>query len=148
MRRFFRDFAAFIQRGNVLDLATGIIIGGAFNTIVKSLVNDILMPLIGLIGGRNISEATLVLVPAKTNAAGEIIENAVTLNYGAFIQSIIDFLIVAFTIFLIIKVATSLHKKWEKIRKKKAEQEKKEDQPKVEDLLIEIRDLLKKDETA
>ena len=84
MRKFFRDFRTFIQRGNVLDLATGIIIGGAFNTIVKSLVNDILMPIIGLIGGKNISEASLVLVPAVTNEAGEVLENAVTLNYGLF----------------------------------------------------------------
>jgi large conductance mechanosensitive channel len=119
MRKFFRDFRTFIQRGNVLDLATGIIIGGAFNTIVKSLVNDILMPIIGLIGGKNISEASLVLVPAVTNEAGEVLENAVTLNYGLFFQAIIDFLIVAFTIFIIIKAATSFQRRMEALRRKK-----------------------------
>lgn len=149
MRKFFRDFRAFIQRGNVLDLATGIIIGGAFNTIVKSLVNDILMPIIGLIGGKNISEASLVLVPAVTNEAGEVVENAVTLNYGLFLQAIIDFLIVAFTIFIIIKVAASFQRRMEALRKKKEKATPQEDpKPTTEELLTEIRDLLKKEETA
>ena len=111
MRKFFREFTNFIKRGNVLDLAVGIIIGGAFNTIVKSLVNDILMPVIGLIGGKNVSEANIVLVPATLSSEGEVLENAVTLNYGAFIQTIIDFLIIAFTIFVIIKVVNGLQKK-------------------------------------
>ena len=148
MRKFFRDFRTFIQRGNVLDLATGIIIGGAFNTIVKSLVNDILMPIIGLIGGKNISEASLVLVPAVTNEAGEVLENAVTLNYGLFFQAIIDFLIVAFTIFIIIKSATSFQRRMEALRRKKEKETPPEDlKPTTEELLTEIRDLLKK-ETA
>jgi large conductance mechanosensitive channel len=128
-----------------LDLATGIIIGGAFNKIVTSLVNDILMPLIGLLGGRNISEATLVLVPAVTNAEGEILESAVTLNYGAFLQSIIDFLIVALTIFLIIKTAISFRKRIDAFRKKEEEKKEEEPGPKAEKLLMEIRDLLKKE---
>lgn len=145
MRKFFRDFRTFIQRGNVLDLATGIIIGGAFNTIVKSLVNDILMPIIGLIGGKNISEASLVLVPAVTNEAGEVLENAVTLNYGLFFQAIIDFLIVAFTIFIIIKAATSFQRRMEALRRKKEKETPPEDlKPTTEELLTEIRDLLKK----
>lgn len=145
MHKFFREFRDFIQRGNVLDLATGIIIGGAFNKIVTSLVNDILMPLIGLLGGRNISEATLVLVPAVTNAEGEILESAVTLNYGAFLQSIIDFLIVALTIFLIIKTAISFRKRIDAFRKKEEEKKEEESGPKAEELLMEIRDLLKKE---
>lgn len=145
MHKVFREFRDFIQRGNVLDLATGIIIGGAFNKIVTSLVNDILMPLIGLLGGRNISEATLVLVPAVTNAEGEILESAVTLNYGAFLQSIIDFLIVALTIFLIIKTAISFRKRIDAFRKKEEEKKEEEPGPKAEELLMEIRDLLKKE---
>jgi len=145
MRKFFREFREFIQRGNVLDLATGIIIGGAFNAIVKSLVNDILMPLIGLLGGKNISEAALVLVPAVVNDAGEVVENAVTLNYGAFLQSMIDFLIIALTIFVIIKAATAFRKKIDALKKKEEEQAAQEAAQKVEDLLVEIRDLLKKE---
>lgn len=138
MRKFFREFTNFIKRGNVLDLAVGIIIGGAFNTIVKSLVNDILMPVIGLIGGKNVSEANVVLVPATLSSEGEVLENAVTLNYGAFIQTIIDFLIIAFTIFVIIKVVNGLQKKL-----KRPEEAVPQAKPNSEVLLTEIRDLLK-----
>jgi large conductance mechanosensitive channel len=149
MKKFLQDFKAFIRRGNVLDLAVGIIIGGAFNTIVRSLVNDVIMPIIGLVGGKNISEAKLVLVPAVFNDSGEIIENAVTLNYGAFIQSIIDFLIIAFTIFLIIRVVGSFHRRMEALKRKRATiEENQAPKPTTEDLLMEIRDLLKKEETA
>lgn len=138
MRKFFREFTNFIKRGNVLDLAVGIIIGGAFNTIVKSLVNDILMPVIGLIGGKNVSEANIVLVPATLSSEGEVLDNAVTLNYGAFIQTIIDFLIIAFTIFVIIKVVNGLQKKL-----KRPEEAVPQAKPNSEVLLTEIRDLLK-----
>lgn len=138
MRKFFKEFTDFIKRGNVLDLAVGIIIGGAFNTIVKSLVNDILMPVIGLIGGKNVSEANIVLVPATLSSEGEVLENAVTLNYGAFIQTIIDFLIIAFTIFVIIKVVNGLQKKL-----KRPEEAVPQAKPNSEVLLTEIRDLLK-----
>lgn len=138
MRKFFKEFTDFIKRGNVLDLAVGIIIGGAFNTIVKSLVNDILMPVIGLIGGKNVSEANIVLVPATLSSEGEVLDNAVTLNYGAFIQTIIDFLIIAFTIFVIIKVVNGLQKKL-----KRPEEAVPQAKPNSEVLLTEIRDLLK-----
>ncbi|MDD3999322.1 MAG: large conductance mechanosensitive channel protein MscL [Bacilli bacterium] len=153
MRKFFQDFKNFIKRGNVLDLAVGIIIGGAFNTIVKSLVNDILMPVIGLIGGKNISEAQLVLVPAVVNEAGDILENAVTLNYGAFLQAIIDFLIISLTIFVIVKIATSFSKRMEAVKNRNKEKEvevvkNEPPRPTSEELLTEIRDLLKNKETA
>ncbi|NLD26527.1 MAG: large-conductance mechanosensitive channel protein MscL [Acholeplasmataceae bacterium] len=139
MRKFFKDFAAFIKRGNVLDLAVGIIIGAAFNAIVSSLVNDILMPVIGLIGGKNISEASVVLVPAVVDSTGAVLENAVTLNYGAFIQSIIDFFIIALTIFVVIRFVSRLQNR----RKQKEEPKVVEKKPSAEDLLTEIRDLLK-----
>lgn len=94
----FKEFKEFVMRGNVLDLAVGVIIGGAFGKIVGSLVNDILMPLIGaLLGGINFSEQKAQ------------IGNAV-ITWGVFVQSIIDFLIVAFVIFLIIKAANSMKK--------------------------------------
>ena len=163
MKKFFQEFKEFIQRGSVLDLAVGIIIGGAFNTIVKSLVNDILMPAIGLIGGTNIQEAKIILVDAVME--GEtILKPAVTLNYGSFLQTIIDFLIVSLTIFVIVKVAGATRKRAEKLKKKyeeelakrnsaKAVQDKSQVEvvtetvkPTTEELLIEIRDLLAKKE--
>lgn len=111
MKKFFQDFQEFIKKGNIIDLAIGIIIGGAFNVIVRSLVNDIIMPLIGLLGGVNIADAKLVLVPAVINTANEIITPAVELRYGAFIQSIIDFLIVSLAIFLTLRVIIALQKR-------------------------------------
>lgn len=166
MRKFFREFRDFIQKGNVLDLAVGIIIGGAFNKIVSSLVNDIIMPLVSLIGGKNIQEAKLVLVDAVVDAEGNILQNAVTLNYGNFLQFVIDFLIIAFTVFVIVKVVKTMQVKAEIAKEKllskiKAEEEAKaleeeksneeaseevviEVKPTVEELLTEIRDLIKK----
>ena len=159
MKKFFKEFKDFIQKGNVLDLAVGIIIGTAFNKIVSSLVNDIIMPLVGLIGGKNIQEAKLELVPAVME--GEVIvKNAVTLNYGNFIQFVIDFLIIAFTVFVIVKVikrmqtrAVNVKDKLLKKNEEEVEEEVKEEveeveevveaKPTTEDLLVEIRDLLK-----
>ncbi len=93
-----KEFKAFVMRGNVLDLAVAVIIGGAFGKIIGSLVNDILMPLIGLLlGGINFSDLML------TVGAAEV-------KYGVFIQAIVDFLIVAFVIFLIVKAANSMKK--------------------------------------
>jgi len=93
-----KEFKAFVMRGNVLDLAIAVIIGGAFGKIVSSLVNDILMPVIGLIiGGVNFSERSLTV-------------GATVITWGVFVQSIIDFLIIAFVIFLIVKTANKLKK--------------------------------------
>jgi large conductance mechanosensitive channel len=93
-----KEFKAFVMRGNVLDLAIAVIIGGAFGKIVSSLVNDILMPIIGLIlGGVNFNELSITV-------------GAAVIKWGAFVQTIIDFLIIAFVIFLIVKAANSLKK--------------------------------------
>lgn len=133
MKKFINEFKTFISRGNVLDLAVGVIIGGAFNTIVNSLVNDIFMPIIGIIiGGINFSGLVLKI--------GEAI-----IKYGLFIQNIINFLATAFCLFLLVRVINNFHKMKEKNEKK---EEKKEEAPKKSDevvLLEEIRDLLKKD---
>lgn len=144
MKNFFKDFRNFLKKGNILDLAIGIIIGGAFNTIVRSLVNDIIMPIIGLFFRINVSEASLVLVPAvvKTNDLGveEVVKAEVLLRYGAFIQSFIDFLIIAFSIFIALRFITRFQ---EKVIKKK--EETKVDKPKtksVEELLIEIKNVI------
>lgn len=127
-----KEFKAFALKGNVLDLAVGVIIGGAFGKIVTSLVNDIIMPLLGIILGRvNLTKLKWVIRPE----VGDTKELAVL--YGSFIQNIIDFLIIALSIFLFIKLLTSFKKKEEV---KPAEPPKPSNQ---EVLLTEIRDLLK-----
>jgi large conductance mechanosensitive channel len=126
-----KEFKAFAFKGNVMDLAVGVIIGGAFGKIVSSLVNDLLMPVIGiLIGGINFTDLKLVIVPAK----GDVAE--VALLYGSFIQSVIDFLIIAFSIFVFIKLLS--------LGKKKKEAPAAPPAPSEEAVLLgEIRDLLK-----
>jgi large conductance mechanosensitive channel len=126
-----QEFKTFAMRGNVLDMAVGIIIGAAFGKIVSSFVADVIMPPIGLlIGGVNFSNLSLTLKEAIGGKA------AVTLNYGIFIQSIIDFLIIAFAIFVVVKGMNSL--------KKKEEAAPSPAPSKQEILLTEIRDALQK----
>lgn len=126
------EFKAFAVRGNVVDMAVGIIIGAAFGKVVASFVNDIIMPPIGLlIGGVNFKDLAVILKDAVGEAA------AVTLNYGAFIQTIIDFLIIAAAIFVAIKVMNELQRKEEEVTEEAAVP------PPQETLLREIRDLLK-----
>lgn len=143
---FLQDFKAFAMKGNVVDMAVGVIIGGAFGKIVTSVVNDLIMPAIGmLVGGVNFTDLKLIMkeaVPEQVNEAGEVIQAAVpavTLNYGNFLQQTFDFIIIAFSIFLFISFI-----------KKMTEKEKAEEAPaappapsKEEILLTEIRDLLK-----
>jgi large conductance mechanosensitive channel len=106
-----KEFKTFAMRGNVVDMAVGIIIGGAFGRIVTSLVNDILMPPIGmLIGGVDFTELKLVLKQASVDAAGKEIP-AVTINYGVLFNTIINFIIVAFAIFMVIKAMNLAKKK-------------------------------------
>ncbi|MFH1048771.1 MAG: large-conductance mechanosensitive channel protein MscL [Patescibacteria group bacterium] len=127
------EFKKFIMRGSVIDLAVGVIIGGAFGKIVSSFVNDILMPPIGLIlGGVNFRDLKLTLKTASDNAP------AIALNYGSFIQAAVDFLIIAAAIFMMIKVINSMQKKEE------AKPTALKEIPAQEKLLTEIRDLLKK----
>lgn len=112
MKKLFSDFKHFCSKGNILELATGVMIGGAFSTIVTSLVNDLLMPLIGLLtGGIDLSG---LFIPLDLNfgayASIDAAKNAGvgTLNYGAFLQSVINFLIIAFCIFLLVKAMNKL----------------------------------------
>lgn len=144
MKKFFKDFKNFINRGNILDLAIGMVIAAAFNSIVKSLVNDIIMPVIGSIWKVNISEAKVILVQAVLDSENNVIKEAVTLNYGSFFQSIIDFLIIAFSIFLAVKVLSSARKKAQELNeviKEKFddndEEETKEASPVVEEVVVE-----------
>ena len=140
MGKTLKEFKEFILRGNVVDLAVAVVIGGAFGKIVTSLVADIIMPPIGvLMGGVNFTDLKIVLKEAATDAAGAAIP-AVTINYGTFIQTVLDFLIIALAIFCVVKLMISLQKK------KEAEPEAPTAPPapsKEEELLTEIRDLLK-----
>ena len=138
---FVKEFGDFIKRGNVVDMAVGVVIGSAFGAIVTSLVNDIIMPLVSLLtGGLDFSNWFLALDGNKYATIEEAANaGAATLNYGNLISVILNFLIVAFCIFLVIKAMSKFHKKEEK-------EEKKEEPKKSDDvvLLEEIRDLLKK----
>ncbi|NUM50209.1 MAG: large-conductance mechanosensitive channel protein MscL [Flavobacteriales bacterium] len=133
------EFKTFATRGNVVDLAVGVIIGGAFGKIVASLVNDIIMPPIGvLIGGVSFTDLSFTLLEAVKDENNNVIKEAVNLNYGMFIQNIFDFTIIAFSVFLLIKGINRLKKKEEEKPAAPAEP------PAQEKLLAEIRDLLKK----
>ena len=138
---FLSDFKAFAMRGNVIDMAVGVIIGGAFGKIVTSVVNDIIMPPLGLlVGGVNFTDLKLVMKPAELNEAGEEIVAAVTLNYGNFLQQVFDFLIIAWAIFMFIKVMNMAKKKEEA----KPATPPAPPAPSAEEVLLtEIRDLLK-----
>lgn len=119
---FFHDFKEFITKGNILDMAVGVIIGGAFNKIVTSLVNDILMPVIGkLCNTSDLTELKFVLTEAVVDAEGTETAAEVAIRYGAFISAIIDFLIVALTLFVIIRAAMKFQKKMEALKKKEEE---------------------------
>lgn len=138
MKKFFSEFKEFISKGNVVDMAVAVVIGAAFGKIVTSLVNDIIMPLVGLItGGISVSDWKWVITAA--DEANGIAENA--LNYGVFIQNIIDFLIVSFVIFAVLKAFLAA----KNLVVKKEEKEEKEDETPEEtelDVLKEIRDAL------
>jgi len=136
MAKFIQEFKEFALKGNVMDMAVGVIIGGAFGKIVTSVVSNIIMPPIGLLlGGVDFTDLKVTMKAATEEA------EAVTLNYGQFIQDIVDFLIIAFCIFLMIKGITKLTAKKEE---PKAEEPAPTPEPSAEEkLLTEIRDLLK-----
>ena len=136
---FLKEFKEFATKGNVMDLAVGVIIGSAFGKIVSSLVADIIMPPIGLIvGGIKFTDIKLGLKEAVVDTSGKVIEEAVTLNIGNFIQNAFDFLIIAAAIFLVVKLLN-------KLNRKKAKEAPVPKGPSEEvQLLTEIRDLLKK----
>lgn len=136
-----KEFQEFALRGNVVDMAVGIIIGGAFGTIVKSLVNDIIMPPVGmLLGGIDFTNIFTTLKGEDTSTLSAAKEaGAVTINWGVFLNSVISFLIVAFCVFLLVKAMNEAKKRFEE-----EEAEAPAEPPRQEVLLEEIRDLLKK----
>ena len=145
------EFKTFISRGNVLDMAVGLIIGSAFTAIVNSLVSDLLMPLLSMVTGKvDFTEWKLVLQPAELDEAGEEVAAAISVNYGSFIQYIINFLLIAVSVFLLVKVINTIRDKAEKKKKEEeaaaaaaAEAEAAAEPDPQLVLLEEIRDLLK-----
>ena len=136
--KFLKEFKDFAIKGNMFDMAIGIIIGAAFSKIVTSLVHDIIMPAIGfLIGKVNFQNLIIVLQDETSDNSGKIIQELVAINYGNFIQVIFDFSVIALTIFIVIKVFNTLRKKAED------EKETSVPTPRNIELLAEIRDILK-----
>lgn len=155
MKKFIEEFKTFISKGNVLDMAVGVIVATAFGKITTSLVNDVFMPFIGwIIGDIDLSQMNIVLTPAVLNEAGEEITPAVVMAIGTFVSTVIDFILISFIVFVIVKAFNTAKEKAEAKKKaeeaaeeakKKAEEEEKANEVSEEvKLLTEIRDLLKK----
>lgn len=142
MKKFFAEFKAFAMRGNVIDLAVGVVVGGAFGGITTSLVNDMILPFVSLLtGGLDFTAWKWVLREAVLDAEGAEITAAVSVNYGNFISVILNFIIVAFAIFCVVKALNKAH---ELTEKKKEEVPAAPPEPSAEEkLLTEIRDLLR-----
>jgi len=140
MKKFFEEFKAFAMRGNVLDMAVGVVIGGAFGKITTSLVNDIIMPAVSMLtGGINFSDWKWVLKEAVVEN-GEEVAAAVSINYGTLLSTILDFIILAFAVFCMVKGINKLHRKKEEAPAAPPAPP----EPSAEEkLLTEIRDLLK-----
>ncbi len=138
MKKFIEEFKAFISRGNVMDMAIGVIIGGAFGAITKSLVDNIITPLLAFIfGSPNTDALNITLRAAETDAAGEVVKDALVLGLGTFVGAIINFLVIALVLFSVIKAINKAHEIAEKAKKQEeeeaaAEEEKK---PTTEELL-------------
>lgn len=168
MKKFFNEFKAFIKKGNIMDMAIGVIIGAAFGKIVTSLVNDLIMPLISAcFGGKSVSDWKWIIKEATYDANGVVVTAESALKYGNFIQTVIDFLIIAIVVFLILKVVMAIKSVADEavddIKKIGKKQEPEEAAPVeaapvaevapvveaapapsvTEEILIEIRDLLK-----
>ena len=149
---FMNEFKTFIARGNVVDMAVGVIIGGAFGNISKSLVNDVVMPAVSMLtGGLNFESWKLVLKEAVLDAEGAVVTAEVAMNFGLFLSTIVDFLITALAVFCVIKVINGMRAKAEAMKKQEEEAAAAEPEtppappePSSEEkLLMEIRDLLK-----
>ena len=146
MKKIAKEFKEFIARGNVIDMAVGVIIAGAFGKITTSLVNDILMPFISWIfGTRDMTALNIIVRPEVLNEAGEVVQAAITIGFGTLVATVIDFLLIALVVFMIVKAMNTAKAKAE--AKKKAQEEAAPPEPPApsneEVLLTEIRDLLK-----
>jgi large conductance mechanosensitive channel len=143
MKKFFEEFKAFAMRGNVVDMAVGVVIGGAFGKITTSIVNDIIMPFISILtGGVDFTDWKWVLKEAVLDAEGAVVTAEVAVKYGNLISIILDFIIIAFAVFCLVKGLNSLRRKEEEPAPE-PEPEPAPPAPTAEELLAEIRDLLK-----
>ena len=146
MKKLFNEFKAFIMRGNVLDMAIGVVIAGAFGKITTSLVNDLILPLVSWIcGTRDMTALNILVRPAVYDEAGEVVKEAITQGFGSFVGTVIDFLLIALVVFAIVKVANKAHD----LAHKKEEEEKESApeepaKPTSEELLAQILEELKK----
>ena len=144
MKKFFEEFKAFAMRGNVVDMAVGVVIGGAFGKITTSIVNDIIMPLISMLtGGVDFTQWKWVLKEAVLDAEGAVVSTEVAISFGNTIAIILDFIIIAFAVFCLVKALNSLHRKEEEPAPEPAPEPEAPPAPTAEELLGEIRDLLK-----
>ena len=142
MKKIIAEFKEFISRGNVMDMAIGVIIATAFGKITTSLVNDILMPFISwLVGARDMSALNLLVRPEVLNDAGEVVQESITIGFGTLLGTVIDFILVALVVFAIVKAANMARARLE--NQKEAEEEAAPKPSNEEKLLAEIRDLLK-----
>ena len=148
MKKFFSDFKAFALKGNIVDMAVGVIIGGAFGKIVTSLVNDIITPLISILTGKvMLTNLKWVISPAVLDESGKVIHEEVSLLYGNFLQRVIDFFIIALSIFIVIRIMMNAQKKMEALKKKKEEETEPQVPAETElEVLKEIRELMKKED--
>ena len=147
MKQILKEFKDFIMRGNVLDMAVGVIVATAFGKITTSLVNDVFMPFISyLFGARDMTALNLVVRPEIVNEAGEVTQAAIVIGFGTFIATIIDFILVALVVFLVVKGINAAKKKMEKKQEEEAAPPAPPAPSAEEVLLTEIRDLLKNKE--
>ena len=148
MKGIIKEFKEFISRGNVIDLAVGVVVGGAFGKITTSLVNDIVMPFISLIcGTRDMTALNWLVRKAEVDpATGEVVKEAIVIGFGSLVATVIDFLLIALVIFLMLKAINRAKKRMEKLKKQEEEAPAAPEPPKPtldQELLTEIRDLLK-----
>ena len=148
MKKFIEEFKAFISRGNVMDMAIGVIIGGAFGAITTSLVDNVITPLLAfLFGSPNTDALNITLRAAETDAAGEVVKDALVLGLGTFVGAIINFLVIALVLFAVIKAINKARDLAEKAKKKEEEEAAAEEEPAgptTEELLASILEELKK----
>ena len=149
-KSIFAEFKEFISKGNVIDMAVGVIIGGAFTKIVNSLVSDLIMPALGLLTGDiDFADLKIVLAEAQLDTDGvTVLKEELAIRYGVFLDAMLNFLLIAVAVFVMVKIINTAREKAEKLKKKKEEEA--PATPPAPDpqivLLTEIRDLLKKDE--
>ena len=145
MKKMLKEFKDFVMRGNVLDMAVGVIVAGAFGKITTSLVNDVFMPFISyLFGARDMTALNLVIRPEVVDEAGEVVQAAIVIGFGTFVATIIDFLLVALVVFLVVKAINTAKAKMEKKKEEEPAAPPAPPAPSAEEVLLtEIRDLLK-----